>query len=101
LVERDAVQLRSSGQRDAYRRRCQCAAGPRPAPVLLARRRSDRRARPAWNFLVGHTDPAIKPKIAHFTEGGPWFPGCERVPYAGEWREARDQSARHDERFQR
>jgi len=26
----------------------------------------------------------------HFTAGGPWFPGYEHVPYADEWREARD-----------
>jgi hypothetical protein len=32
----------------------------------------------------------IKPKIVNFTEGGPRFPGYERVPYADELREARD-----------
>lgn len=41
---------------------------------------------PAWNFLVGHTDPAIEPKIAHFTEGLPDMPGYENVPFANEWR---------------
>jgi lipopolysaccharide biosynthesis glycosyltransferase len=45
---------------------------------------------PAWNYLVGHSDKAIEPKIVHFTEGGPWFAGYENVPYAREWREARD-----------
>lgn len=39
----------------------------------------------AWNYLVGHTDPLIDPRIVHFTEGGPWFPGYERVEYAPEW----------------
>lgn len=44
---------------------------------------------PAWNFLVGHTDPAIEPKIVHFTEGGPWFAAYRDVPYALEWLEER------------
>lgn len=41
---------------------------------------------PAWNYLVGHSDPNIEPSIVHFTEGGPWFPGYEDVEYADEWR---------------
>jgi lipopolysaccharide biosynthesis glycosyltransferase len=41
---------------------------------------------PEWNFLVGHTDPNIDPKIVHFTEGGPWMRGYENVPFADEWR---------------
>ena len=45
---------------------------------------------PAWNYLVGHSSPAIKPKIVHFTEGWPGLKGYENVPYADEWREARD-----------
>jgi lipopolysaccharide biosynthesis glycosyltransferase len=45
---------------------------------------------PAWNYLIGHSDPKITPKIVHFTAGGPWFAGYEHVPYADEWREARD-----------
>lgn len=40
---------------------------------------------PEWNFLVGHSDPSINPKIVHFTEGGPWMPGFENVLYADEW----------------
>ena len=44
---------------------------------------------PAWNFLVGHTDPAVNAKLVHFTEGGPWFEGYENVPYADEWRAER------------
>lgn len=43
---------------------------------------------PAWNFLVGHTDPAIKPKVIHWTDGGPWFD--PKVAYANEWFDARD-----------
>ncbi len=41
---------------------------------------------PEWNFLVGHTDPRIEPKVVHFTEGCPDMPGYENVPYADEWR---------------
>ena len=41
---------------------------------------------PEWNFLVGHSDPAIDPKIVHYTDGGPWFEGFRNAPYADEWR---------------
>ena len=41
---------------------------------------------PRWNWLVGHSSPQVEPAIVHFTEGGPWFPGYENVPYADEWR---------------
>lgn len=40
---------------------------------------------PAWNFLVGHTDASVDPKLVHFTEGGPWFDGYRNVPFADEW----------------
>ncbi len=40
---------------------------------------------PAWNYLVGHSDPAITPKIVHFTEGVPNMAGYSRVQYADEW----------------
>jgi lipopolysaccharide biosynthesis glycosyltransferase len=40
---------------------------------------------PAWNWLVGHSNPEIKPNIVHFTEGGPWFDAYKDVPYADEW----------------
>ena len=43
----------------------------------------------SWNFLVGHTDPAIEAKLVHFTEGGPWLPEYRDVPFAGEWLEER------------
>lgn len=49
---------------------------------------------PAWNFLVGHTDPTIDPKLVHFTEGGPWFENYRDVPYADEWIAARNAWAR-------
>lgn len=48
---------------------------------------------PEWNFLVGHSDPTINPKVVHFTEGGPWMEGYENVPYAPEWRWERNQWA--------
>lgn len=48
-----------------------------------------------WNWLVGKEKP-ISPtthyrvsteiKAIHMTEGGPWFAGFERCPYANEWR---------------
>ena len=41
---------------------------------------------PSYNFLVGHTDPAINPKVCHFTSGIPDMPGYHDVPYADEWR---------------
>lgn len=44
---------------------------------------------PAWNFLVGHSDPSIDPKLVHFTSGLPDMPGFENVPYAEEWRAER------------
>jgi hypothetical protein len=42
---------------------------------------------PAWNWIVGHSDPAVEPKIVHFSSGGPWFAGFEQVAYADEWRD--------------
>lgn len=41
---------------------------------------------PEWNYLVGHTETNVEPKVVHFTDGGPWFHGFENVPYADEWR---------------
>lgn len=46
-----------------------------------------------WNFLVGHTDPSIEPKILHWTSGTPAMRGHENVPFAEEWRRARDEWA--------
>lgn len=40
---------------------------------------------PEWNFLVGEAQPAVVPKLVHFTLGGPWFSGYETVDYAQEW----------------
>ncbi|MBZ9759481.1 hypothetical protein LB553_01080 [Mesorhizobium sp. CA8] len=41
---------------------------------------------PAWNWLVGHSDPATDPKVCHFTEGTPDMPGYSECEYADEWR---------------
>ena len=41
---------------------------------------------PSWNYLVGHSDKSIKPKIVHFTDGTPSMPGYEKCEYADEWR---------------
>jgi hypothetical protein len=48
---------------------------------------------PEWNFLVGHTDPKVDPKIVHFTDGTPNMPGYEDVPFSDEWRSWRNQWA--------
>lgn len=39
-----------------------------------------------WNWLVGHSDPSIDPKIVHFTDGPPSMPEYASVPFADEWR---------------
>lgn len=39
-----------------------------------------------WNWLVGHSNPDIDPKVVHFTDGPPSMSGFENVPFAGEWR---------------
>lgn len=41
---------------------------------------------PEWNWLAGHSDPAIDPKVVHYTDGIPSMPGYEGAPYADEWR---------------
>lgn len=41
---------------------------------------------PEWNWLVGHSDPAVNPKIVHYTDGVPFMPGYENCAYADEWR---------------
>lgn len=43
-----------------------------------------------WNWLDGHSDSAIEPKVVHFTTGGPWFsnwvPGRDiDKKYSSEW----------------
>lgn len=40
-----------------------------------------------WNWLAGHSNPAIDPKNVHYTEGVPSMRGYGDAPYADEWRE--------------
>jgi hypothetical protein len=40
---------------------------------------------PEWNFLIGHTDPSVVPRIAHFTDGIPTMPGYEQCEFSDEW----------------
>ncbi len=38
-----------------------------------------------WNWLDGHSDPAIDPAAVHFTRGTPDMLGYTGTRYAGEW----------------
>jgi hypothetical protein len=38
-----------------------------------------------WNWLEGHSDPAVKPGAVHYTRGGPWFDHMKDCAYAKEW----------------
>jgi hypothetical protein len=41
-----------------------------------------------WNWLVGEYDFNADARLAHFTRGGPYFPGYADSDYADEWRAA-------------
>lgn len=41
---------------------------------------------PAWNHLVGYSDPLEDPFVAHFTSGTPDMPGHKNDRFADEWR---------------
>jgi lipopolysaccharide biosynthesis glycosyltransferase len=41
-----------------------------------------------WNWLVGVQDKPARPRIAHFTLGGPFTPGWQGGPYDNIWMEA-------------
>lgn len=45
---------------------------------------------PEWNYLVGHTalPDGVRPKLVHFTAGGPWFERFKDVEFAAEWNSA-------------
>jgi hypothetical protein len=49
---------------------------------------------PAWNYLVGYTDPSLSPTIVHFTAGTPDLPGYEQQPFADDWRQMLNDWAR-------
>lgn len=38
-----------------------------------------------WNWLVNVTEKPLHPKIAHFTNGGPWLDGWESAPNDNLW----------------
>ncbi|NBX74745.1 MAG: hypothetical protein EBZ69_06840 [Alphaproteobacteria bacterium] len=44
---------------------------------------------PTWNWLEGHSDPAINPNVIHYTRGGPWFDNWQHVAFAQEWLDER------------
>lgn len=39
-----------------------------------------------YNWLVGHSPQNVDPVVVHFTDGLPFVPGYENVPFADEWR---------------
>ena len=39
-----------------------------------------------WNYLVGVYDDIEKPKIIHYTEGGPWFENYSYCDFHEEWK---------------
>lgn len=41
---------------------------------------------PEWNYLVGVTSMTVKPKLLHFTEGLPIFPGYDNGTWAELWK---------------
>lgn len=43
---------------------------------------------PEWNWLVNVEEKPLRPKIAHFTNGGPWFPTWKGAPHDELWLEA-------------
>jgi hypothetical protein len=40
---------------------------------------------PTWNWLVNVTPKPVAPKLAHFTNGGPWIPNWEPAPHDEIW----------------
>jgi lipopolysaccharide biosynthesis glycosyltransferase len=43
---------------------------------------------PEWNWLVGVQPKPERPKLAHFTLGGPWFPNWKAAEHDEIWIEA-------------
>jgi|TARA_B100001094_G_scaffold316568_1_gene357958 lipopolysaccharide biosynthesis glycosyltransferase len=39
-----------------------------------------------WNYLVGVYDDIKKPKLIHYTEGGPWFENYRDCDFHAEWK---------------
>ena len=40
-----------------------------------------------WNYLVGVYDDIEKPKLIHYTEGGPWFENYRDTEFAQFWKD--------------
>jgi lipopolysaccharide biosynthesis glycosyltransferase len=40
-----------------------------------------------WNYLVGVYDDLEKPKLIHYTEGGPWFENYRECEFHNEWKD--------------
>lgn len=38
-----------------------------------------------WNWLAGHSEPSIDPRIVHYTDGIPSMDGYSGAPFADEW----------------
>ena len=55
---------------------------------------------PGWNFLVGHTRANVKPRLMHFTDGGPWFEHMQKVPFGGWWQNEYDHMMRVRGKYQ-
>jgi len=50
-----------------------------------------------WNWLAGVNPPIENPKAVHHSNGGPWFPDYQDVPYGKEWRdECKTMEAEHE-----
>jgi hypothetical protein len=39
-----------------------------------------------WNYLVGVYNDIEKPKLIHYTEGGPWFENYRDCEFHAEWK---------------
>jgi hypothetical protein len=51
-----------------------------------------------WNHLVGYNRPRPDASLVHYTLGGPYFDDYRDCEYADEWRRARDDMLRVDQR---
>jgi hypothetical protein len=40
-----------------------------------------------WNYLVGVYNDITRPKLIHYTEGGPWFENYRNCEFHNEWKD--------------
>ena len=40
-----------------------------------------------WNYLVGVYDDEVRPKLIHYTEGGPWFENYRNCEFSDLWKQ--------------